>query len=232
MNKQNLLEKLKKDNVPEKILEAFAKVRREDFVPSNIPQAMIYEDIALSIGYNQTISQPFTIAVMLNLLDLKKGQKVLEVGSGCGYVLALISEMTKSEVYGIEVVKELAEKSRENLKNYDVEIYNKNGAEGLKEEDLYATSIEVQKRSRPSVFEERAREKSRGSLVFERILISASCKEVPKTLLNQLTDNGVLVAPVENSDDECSLVKIFKENNQFIEKERIPHFSFVKFVEK
>ena len=201
MNKQNLLEKLKKDNVPEKILEAFAKVRREDFVPSNIPQAMIYEDIALSIGYNQTISQPFTIAVMLHLLDLKKGQKVLEVGSGCGYVLALISEITKNRVYGIEVVEKLADKSRENLINYDAEIYNRNGKFGLKEK-----------------------------LPFERILISAACKEVPKTLLNQLTDNGILVAPVENSDDECSMIKIQREKNKFVEKERIPHFSFVKFV--
>ena len=201
MNKQDLLEKLKKEGCPEKILEAFAKVRREDFVPVNTPKSMIYEDLPLDTGYKQTISQPFTIAVMLHLLDLEKGQKVLEVGSGCGYVLALISEMTKSKVYGIERIKELAEQSRKNLKNYDVEIYNRNGKYGLEEKSP-----------------------------FERILISAACKEVPKTLLNQLTDKGILVAPVKDSDEECSLIKIIRENNQFIERERIPHFSFVKFV--
>ena len=204
MDKQELLISLRKSGIPRKILEAFAKVRREDFVPSYTPVKIIYEDIALSIGYNQTISQPYTIARMLNLLDLKKGQKVLEVGSGCGYVLALISEITEERVYGIERIKELAEKSRENLKGYDVEIYNKNGAEGLKEKSP-----------------------------FERILISAGCKEVPKTLLNQLTDRGILVAPVENTDEEgCSLVKIQRKENKFIKSKPIPHFAFVKFVEE
>lgn len=203
MEKKDLLKKLRKDRVPDYLLEVFEKVPRENFVPPKTHKAMIYENLPLDIGYNQTISQPFTIAVMLNLLDLKKGQKVLEVGSGCGYVLALISEITKSKVYGIEKIKKLAEQSKENLKDYDVEIYNKNGAEGLGEKAPY-----------------------------DRILISASCEKIPKTLLNQLTDNGILVAPVRDNDEECSLIKIQREGSKFIEKDKIPHFSFVKFVEE
>lgn len=200
MNKQELLRNLKQKGFSEEILNTFAKVPRENFVPEKIKE-YAYDDNALPIGKGQTISQPYTIAVMLSLLDLKKGQKVLEVGSGCGYVLALISKITKTKVFGIEVVKELAEKSKGNLKDYNVEIYNRNGKEGLKEESP-----------------------------FKRILISAACKEVPKTLLNQLTNKGILVAPVGPGND-CLMVKIQREKNKFVEKEKVFGFRFVEFVE-
>lgn len=202
MNKQELLRKLRECHFSEEIINAFAKVPRENFVSPEL-RDVVYEDTPLPIGNNQTISQPYTIAVMLTMLDLEKGQKVLEVGSGCGYVLALINEITKEKVFGIEVVKELAEKSKENLKHYNVEIYNRNGKYGLKENSP-----------------------------FDRILISAACKEVPKTLLNQLTDEGILVAPIGKEIYDCSMVKIQRQGNEFIEKKRYGEFSFVEFVEK
>ncbi len=183
-------------------LLAFEKVKREDFVPERI-KPYAYEDEAQPIGMGQTISQPYTIALMLKILDLKKGQKVLEIGSGCGYVLALIHEITQSPVYGIEVVKELAEKSKENLRNYkDITVYNQDGSKGLPEQSP-----------------------------FERILISAATKQIPKTLLNQLTEDGILVAPVGPSYGQ-SLVAVQKKKDKFIEKKRIPGFIFVPFVEK
>ena len=200
MNKQQLLSSLKQQGFSKQILNAFSKVPRENFIPQELkPQA--YEDNALPIGKEQTISQPYTIAMMLSLLELKPKHKVLEVGSGCGYVLALISEITKEKVFGIEIIKELAEKSKQNLKNYDVEVYNKNGVEGLEEK-----------------------------APFSKILISAACKKIPKKLLSQLKDNGIIVAPV-GPRYEQSLVAVQKKKNKFIVKKEIPGFIFVKFVD-
>jgi len=200
MNKSQLLKSLKNKGFSKQILDAFSEVPRKNFIPENLkPRA--YEDTALPIGKGQTISQPYTIAVMLQLLELKQKNKVLEIGSGCGYVLALISQITKSKVYGIEIIKELAEKSKQNLKDYEnIKIYNKNGANGLKEHSPY-----------------------------DKILISAACKEIPKIILNQLKNNGILVAPVD-SDYGQDLVAIHRRGDKFIEKQRIPGFVFVRFV--
>jgi protein-L-isoaspartate(D-aspartate) O-methyltransferase len=203
MNKSQLLQSLKQQGFSVEILDAFSKVPREDFIPAQL-KSRAYEDTALPIGKSQTISQPYTIAVMLSLLELQKSQKVLEVGSGCGYVLALLSELVrdKGQVFGIEIIKELAEKSKQNLKNYkNVKVYNKNGADGLKEK-----------------------------APFSKILISAGCREIPKKLLSQLKNNGILVAPVGPSYEQ-SLVAIQKKKNKFIIKKKIPGFIFVRFVE-
>ena len=111
MNKQELLKRLKAFGFSKQILDAFSKVKREDFVFEKLEKET-YEDTPLPIGHGQTISQPYTIAVMLSEIELKKGQKVLEVGSGSGYVLALISEIVreKGKVFGIEIISELVAK--------------------------------------------------------------------------------------------------------------------------
>lgn len=203
MNKFQLLQSLKQQGFSSQIINAFSKIPRENFIPPNLkPQA--YEDTALPIGKSQTISQPYTIAMMFSLLELKKNQKVLEVGSGCGYVLALLSEIVgnKGKVFGIEIVKELAEKSKENLKDYrNIKVYNKNGSDGLKEK-----------------------------APFDRILISAACKKIPKKLLSQLKDNGVIVAPVGIYGIEQSLVAMQRKKDKSIIKKQIPGFVFVPFV--
>lgn len=205
MNKQELLQSLEEKNFPKKILDAFLKVERENFVPKNI-QKMAYEDTALPIGHGQTISQPYTIAVMLSLLDLRKAQKILEIGSGCGYVLALLSKIVgkNGKVYGIEIVSELAKKSKENLIDYkNVRVYNKNGAEGLKEK-----------------------------APFDRIIISAALREVPEKLMAQLKVGGIIVAP-KGSRFEQELVAIQrKSESEFEIKKKIPGFIFVPFVEE
>jgi len=200
MNKTKLLNSLKKQGFSKEILDAFSKVKRENFISKKL-KPYAYDDRALSIGEGQTISQPYTIAMMLSLLDLKKDQRVLEIGSGCGYVLALISTITQSNVYGIEIVKELAEKSKINLKEYkNVKVYNKDGALGLNEKAPY-----------------------------DRILISAGCEKFPKKVLLQLKNNGILVAPV-GPRIEQSLTVIQRKKNKFIIKEKIPGFIFVPFV--
>ena len=135
------------------------------------------------------------------MLELKKWQKVLEVGSGCGYVLALISKivMNNEMVFGIERVKELAEKSEKNLEEYEnVKVYNKNGFFGLPKQ-----------------------------APFDRIIISASCREIPEKLIAQVKNNGIIVAPVGES-----LISYKKVNNKLKIKKEIPGFVFVPFIDK
>lgn len=172
MEKSELIENLRKQYFSEKILKAFEKVPREKFVQEQLKQ-FSYEDIALPLEEDATISQPYTIAFMLNLMELKKGQKILEIGSGSGYVLALLSEITNGEIYGVEIIKSLTEKSKQilNESGYKkIKIYNKNGYEGLKEKSP-----------------------------FDRILISATSDKIPEHLISQLKNNGIIVAPVGNS---------------------------------
>lgn len=153
------------------LFNAFMKVKRELFFREENRQ-YAYVDSAFPIGYGQTISQPSTIAVMLELLQVKKGLKVLEVGSGCGYVLALLSELVgkKGRVFGIEIVPELTSVSLANLKKAGIEnvsVQYGDGSKGLLEK-----------------------------APFDRILVSAACEEVPQALIEQLAPKGRLVAPV------------------------------------
>jgi len=203
MNKTELLQSLKSKGFHEEIINAFSKVRREAFISENLKE-YAYEDRPLSIGGEQTISQPYTIAVMLSLLELKKGQKILEIGSGSGYVLALLSVMVgrRGRVYGVERIKQLVDTSKESLKDYEnVEVYNRNGISGLKE---YAP--------------------------FERIVISAGYNKVPKGLVSQLKEDGILVAPIGPSHEK-SMMQFKKIKGRLILKKEITGFSFVPLIE-
>ena len=116
MNKEELIALLRRERFSENILNAFEKVRREDFVPEGLKEKA-YENAPLPIGYGAAISQPYTIAFMLDLLELKDNLKILEIGSGSGYVLALMNEISlNSKIYSIERIKELVDSSREVLK--------------------------------------------------------------------------------------------------------------------
>jgi len=196
MQKQTLITYLKTEGFPKKITNAFSKIKRERFIPEKFKK-LAYENRPLPIGNNQTISQPYTIAFMLNLLDLKNNQKILEVGSGSGYVLALINEISKnSKIYGIEIIEKLVKSSRKILSK-NIKITLKDGNKGLKENSP-----------------------------FDRILVSASAKKIPKKLLKQLSNKGIIVCVVGNS-----IVKIRKKKNQ-IRKIEYLGFSFVPLVGK
>lgn len=197
MNKKELIESLRHHGFSERIIRAFKETDRENFIPEK-EKKYAYEDTALPIGYMQTISQPYTIAFMLNLLELKDEQKILEVGSGSGYVLALISEISKNgKIFGIERIKELAENSRKKLKKYrNIKIIHGSGFRGLKEE-----------------------------APFDRILVSASAESIPKNLIRQLKDKGILVIPVRES-----ILKITKGKKNKIEEYH--GFRFVPLIEK
>lgn len=192
MDKTQLLALLKSQGFSKEILEAFAKVPRENFIPENLKEYAYYDE-ALPLEKGATISQPYTIAFMLNLLELKKGQKVLEIGSGCGYVLALLSEITHGEVYGVEIIESLAKASQELLKTWqNIKVINKNGFTGLKEK-----------------------------APFDRILVSAAADNLPEHLYEQLSNNGILVLPVQNSI--CQIKKVRGK----IKVREFPGFVFV-----
>jgi len=173
MNKDELIETLRKKGFSEKILSAFSKVNRENFVPENMV-VHAQDDIALPIEDGVTLSQPSTIALMISLLSPEQGQKILEVGSGSGYVLALLSEIIKDgKIYGLEINSRLAIKSKKVLLNRSIiEILNRDGAAGLQE---FAP--------------------------FDRILVSFSCpdKYIPSRLIDQLAPNGTLLVPINQS---------------------------------
>jgi len=203
MDKKRLVESLKKRKISKEILRAFSEVRREDFVPDDM-KYLAYEDEALPIGKGQTISQPYTIALMLSSLELKKGQKVLEVGSGCGYVLALLSKIVgeNGRVFGVEIIHELAEKSRKNLKEYEnIKVHIGDGKVGIPEE-----------------------------APFDEIIISAGYKEIPKLLIGQLKEKGIIVAPVGGRYGQ-SLISYKKINGKLQIQKEIPGFIFVPLVD-
>ena len=169
MNKSQLINSLKQEGFPKEILNAFGKVPRENFISEEIREEA-YDDKALLLENGATISQPYTIAFMLDLLEIKPNQKILEIGSGCGYVLALIGELSpNSEIYGIEILQSLAKKSKSLLSKYsNIKIINKNGHKGLS-----------------------------SHAPFDRILISAAAGSLPKHLIDQLSPEGIIVAPIK-----------------------------------
>lgn len=202
MNKTQLIELLKRQGFSKKVLNAFAKVKRENFISKEL-KTRAYADIPLPIGHGATISQPYTIAMMLDLLDLKKSQKVLELGSGCGYVLALISKIigAKGKVYGVEIIPKLVERSKQNTKEYrNIQIVSGDGRKGLEK-----------------------------AAPFDRILISAACEKIPKEVLSQLKDKGSIVAPIGPRFSQ-SLVVIQRNKGEFKIKKQLSGFRFVPFV--
>ena len=151
-----------------RLLTAFENVPRHLFVPKELRYAA-YDDCALPIGFGQTISQPYIVALMTSLLELSGSERVLEVGTGSGYQAAILSRLAR-EVYTIEFIPELAgraEKALTGLGYVNVHVCIGDGSLGWREFAPYAG-----------------------------IVVTASAPEVPNPLLEQLTDGGQLVLPV------------------------------------
>ncbi|MEK6841510.1 MAG: protein-L-isoaspartate(D-aspartate) O-methyltransferase [Nanoarchaeota archaeon] len=153
----------------ENVLKAMLKIPRHLFVPKQLwDQA--YDDYPLHIGHNQTISQPYTIAFMLEALELKEYDNVLEIGTGSGYSAALISYITKNKVYTTEIISSLALQAQENLKRArikNVKVICTDGSLGFKKYSPY-----------------------------NKILVNAACPDFPEPLIKQLKDNGIIVGPI------------------------------------
>ncbi len=167
MEKTELIASLKAKGFSQKVINAFQKVERADFIPKEY-QPYAYVDGPLPIGRGATISQPLTIAYMLEWLELDDEQKILEIGSGSGYVLALIDQIVSDgQIFGVEINAELVTKSQKLLAQDNIAIVCKNGFDGLSEKGPY-----------------------------DRILVSAAFAQKPEHLLAQLKEDGILVTPV------------------------------------
>jgi protein-L-isoaspartate(D-aspartate) O-methyltransferase len=159
-------------DVEQRVRAAFDGVRREDFLPPD-QRANAALDRALPIGYDQTNSQPRTVANMLALLDVRSGQRVLDVGSGSGWTTALIGRLVGPDgrVVAVELVPELVEWSRDNLASYAMPW----------------VSVRQAERGRLGVPEEAP---------YDRVLVSAEASELPYSLVDQLGEPGLMVVPV------------------------------------
>lgn len=167
------------------VLEAMLEVPRHLFVEDAL-RAQAYSDFPLPIGEGQTISQPYIVALMTQMLNLKGHEKALEVGSGCGYQTAILAKLC-TQVYSVERIKKLLGKARKNLDK--IRCYNAickvaDGTLGWKEHAPY-----------------------------DAIMVTAGGPEIPKALIEQLADPGIMVIPVGDRITQ-QLTRVSKQNGQ------------------
>jgi len=173
----------------ERVLRVMNKVPRHLFVNESI-QYKAYEDMALPIGEGQTISQPYMVAVMIELLELKGTEKVLEVGTGSGYQAAILSELSK-EVYTIERFEKLAQEARKKF------------------QELGYNNIYIKAGDGTLGWPEKA--------PFDRIIITAGTPRVPDPLIKQLAQGGIIVAPVGERFSQ-QLIRVKKSDGELSEE--------------
>ena len=184
------------------VMEVLSRVPRHLFVNSSL-QHRAYGDCPLPIGENQTISQPYIVALMTQTLDLKGEERVLEIGTGSGYQTAILAELA-SHVFTIERVKPLVKKTKELL-------------EGLKYKNIVFKTFD-------------GTYGWRDQSPFDAILISAATPSIPKSLIEQLADKGRLVAPVGERESQ-DLIVLNKNGNKVMER-KIGSCKFVPLIGK
>ncbi|MDH4199650.1 MAG: protein-L-isoaspartate(D-aspartate) O-methyltransferase [Spirochaetia bacterium] len=187
----------------ENVLKSMMEVPRHEFVPDS-QKKFSYDDSAQSIGAGQTISQPFIVALMCQALELKKSDRVLEIGTGCGYHAAVLSRLCH-EVITVEVIPELAALAAKNLQPYsNVQVYIRDGHGGFKEK-----------------------------APFQAISVAAAADAVPDALIEQLAPEGKMIIPLQNSfQGGQNLALITKRDNGSIYRKNILPVIFVPFVKK
>jgi protein-L-isoaspartate(D-aspartate) O-methyltransferase len=185
-----------------RLLDAFRAVPREDFVPDGV-RAFAYEDGPLPIEAEQTISQPYIVALMIEAAGIAPGDKVLEIGAGSGYAAAVMGRIA-GQVISIERHRELAELARERLAGLgvaNVRIDEGDGTGGLP-----------------------------GEAPFDAILCAASGSHVPRALLDQLAIGGTLVMPVGEPNAVQSLVKVTRRGEGDFHEEGLGPVRFVPLI--
>ena len=179
---------------------AFAKVPRKNFVPEEL-KAHVGVDAPLPIGFGQTISQPTTVRMMLEWLEVEPGNKVLDVGSGSGWTSALLSHLVgpRGHVYAVELIPELVEFGRRNVASLGIKnvmFFHAGKKYGLPQHAPY-----------------------------DRILVSAAARELPKELIDQLKTDGKMVVPVKND-----VLETTKHSKVDFEVQKHPGFVFVPLI--
>lgn len=189
----------------QEIINAFYKIKRVDFLPNDL-KSLAELNEALPIGWGQTISQPLVVAFMLELLTPKRGEKILDVGSGSGWTSALLAEIIgeKGKVIAIEIIPELKEFGENNLKKYSfiekgiVKFFCGDGSKGFPKE-----------------------------APFDKILVSATAEKLEPAWQEQLKDGGRIVCPIGSS-----IWLFVKKGEKIFEKFEYPGFAFVPLVKK
>lgn len=187
------------------IIEAFQKINRVDFVPEEIKEDASI-NAPLPIGHGQTISQPLTVAFMLELLEPESGNKILEVGSGSGWQTALLCNIVdeNGKIFAIELIPELEIFGMKNVSKYSfvqkkiANFYCLNAVNGLAEQ-----------------------------APFDRIISAASSQEIPTAWKEQLKIGGRMVLPVRDT-----IYLLIKKGENNFEEKTYPGFAFVPFVDK
>lgn len=183
------------------IIAAFKAIDRADFVLPHY-KSKAYHDEPFPIGESQTISQPYVVAKMLELLQVQKGERVLDVGAGSGWTTALLAFLTgkTGQVFGVELLASLLQRCHANLSSYP-----------FKNISLHKADIELGLKAHAP---------------FDKILVSAQATQVPPDLLAQLKVGGIMVLPVANS-----LFSVTKKTEVDLEIVDYPGFIFVPLIE-
>jgi len=191
-----------RDITDQLVLNAMRKVPRHLFVASHLAN-LAYNDYPLSIGCQQTISQPYIVAMMIQALNLKGDEKVLEIGTGSGYAAAVLAQIV-SEVFTIERVGELAERAKKTLKQLrfkNVHVKCGDGTLGWPE-----------------------------AAPYDGIVVTAGGPKVPHALKEQLTIGGILVIPVEREYIGQDLIRLTRLNETSYETDNLGGVRFVRLI--
>lgn len=199
--RKQLVEELRRKGIQdERVLEAIGKVKRHLFMDALI-RDNAYEDKAFPIGYEQTISQPYTVAFQTQLLNVQKGHRILEIGLGSGYQAAILCEMGAT-VFSVERLKDLANQTKKRLQHlgYDVQIKIGDGTLG------WATFAP-----------------------YDGIIVTAGSPQIPTTLLQQLQVGGILVIPVGDKQNQ-QMYQVTKINENEYDTKIYDNFKFVPLI--
>ena len=191
-----------KSRLDERVMRVLGTVGRHRFVPPHL-QAYAYENRPLPIGYGQTISQPYIVALMTDLLELEAGDVVLEIGTGSGYQAAILSRLV-SQVYSIEIIPELTKSASTLLKRLgfgNIEVQNADGYYGWKEH-----------------------------APFDAIMVTAAASHIPPPLVRQLKPGGVLLIPVGSPFQVQHLTLVKKSHDGELTTRQIMPVRFVPFT--
>jgi protein-L-isoaspartate(D-aspartate) O-methyltransferase len=203
LRKQLVAQLREKGITDEAVLTAIGMVPRHFFLDSAFDK-IAYEDRAFPIAANQTISQPYTVAYQTQLLAIKKGDKVLEIGTGSMYQTTILAAMG-AQVFTIERQQELAAKTSQYLFKHqfpDIHFHFGDGFEGLPQ---FAP--------------------------FDKIIITAAAPNIPEKLWEQLKPRGIMVIPVDESETAQRMLRLTKKKDGLAKRESFEEFSFVPMLE-
>ncbi|MCX6156734.1 MAG: protein-L-isoaspartate(D-aspartate) O-methyltransferase [Ignavibacteriota bacterium] len=205
--RKDLIDILMKSGIrDERVLGAFNKVKREFYVVPEFKR-LAYDNSALPISNNQTISQPFTVAFMTQLLNVKEGDKILEIGTGSGYQAAILCEM-KAKVYSVERIEQLYEEAKKILhsQHYKVHLKCSDGTTGWEEHAPY-----------------------------DGIVVTAGSPDLPDSLVKQLATGGRLVIPIgdKNAQEIWQVIRVKdKDGSEYLDIYKHKNFKFVPLIGK